>query len=247
METLAGNHPRSYRSVVGYAFNSVPASADLAIRFDAFQRGAMLDAHAVVPLIEMARLASAVGHFIGGAEAGMNTAQASDDPLPIADMHLQMDARHNERLLGALDHTISDRLANGSVPPESVAALIALVDCALDGDNNCVALGGKARLWHEAALSNKRLPEDYQAVLELSLAKSFASSHEFDAAVLHARRAGRLAAGNLSYRLQEAILYATLQRWDDLGAVLEDIASRFPSRAGSNATYRQLQELLQAR
>jgi len=247
METLARNHPQSYRSVVGYAFNSVPASADLAIRFDAFQRGAALDVRAVAPLMEMAKLATAVGHFIGGADAGMDTAQASDDSLPIADMRLKLDARHNERLLGALDYAISERLANESVPPESVAALIALVDCALDGDSNCIALGGKARLWHEAALSNKRLPEDYQAVLELSLAKSYASSREFDVAVLHAQRAGRLAADNLSYRLQEAILYATLQRWDELGAVLEDIASRFPARAGSNATYRQLQELLRAR
>ena len=177
----------------------------------------------------------------------MGSVRVRDDPLPIADMRLQLDARHNERLLTALDHAISERLADKSVPPESVAALIALVDCALDGDSNCIALGGRARRWHEAALSNNRLPEDYQAVLELSLAKSYASTREFDTAVLHARRAGQLSADNLSYRLQEAILYATLQRWDELGAVLEDIASRFPTRAGSNETYQQLQELRRAR
>ena len=54
MESLARHHPDSYRSVVGYAFNSIPVGVDLSVRFDAFKRAAALDGRVVVPLIEMA-------------------------------------------------------------------------------------------------------------------------------------------------------------------------------------------------
>jgi len=134
------------------------------------------------------------------------------------------------------------------VPTDSIVALIALVDCALNGNLECMALSENTRVWHESALSNTRLPDDFTAALQLSLAKIHASRGEADAAVDYARRAGASSPDNLAYRLQEATLYALLERWDDLGEVLDDVGSRFPLRSKSDATFRLLQaRLAQAR
>lgn len=244
MESLARHHPHSYRSVVGYAFNSIPADEDLAVRFGAFQRAAMLDGRAVVPLLEMAKIATAVAHFIGPAQAQPDSEDSHTPPL--SDMTLLADSRHNTRLLAALDAEINRRLAVEPVRTESVVALIAMVDCALGGDRECIELGGKSRTWHESILANTRLPEDYKAAMELSLAKIHASWGDYETAVAHAHRAGELAGANLDYRLQEATLYALLERWHELGKALDEIEKRFPARADSSAAYKDLRSRYEA-
>ena len=248
MASLAMNHPASYRSTMGYAFNSIPGDADLSLRFDAFKRAASLNDRAIVGLIEMMKLATALRRFIGSGESTRPLRGASGRAPPISELGLQADAAHNTRLLATLDEAINQRLSAGPVPTDSVVALIALVDCALNGNLECMALSENTRVWHESALSNTRLPEDFTAALQLSLAKIHASRGEADAAVGYARRAGASAPDNLAYRLQEATLYALLERWDDLGEVLDDVGSRFPLRSKSDATFRLLQaRLAQAR
>jgi hypothetical protein len=240
MESLARHHPESYRSVVGYAFNSLPANTDLLVRFDAFKRAAMLNDGVVVPLMEMAKLATVVDFFIGSESLTSRSGSGESSGIPIPDMRLLADAVHNARLLDALDKEINRRLSSEVVRTESVAALVALVDCALNGNRECNSLREKSMRWHDSATSNARLPADYNAVLELSLAKIHAVTGEYDAAVRHARRAGQLAADNLGYRLQEATLYALLGRWDDLSVVLNEVEKRFPVRANSDPMFRDL-------
>lgn len=240
MESLARHHPESYRSVVGYAFNSLPANTDLLVRFDAFKRAAMLNDGVVVPLMEMAKLATVVDFFIGSESLTSRSGSGESSGIPIPDMRLLADAVHNARLLDALDKEINRRLSSEVVRTESVAALVALVDCALNGNRECKSLREKSMRWHDSAASNARLPADYNAVLELSLAKIHAVTGEYDAAVRHARRAGQLAADNLGYRLQEATLYALLGRWDDLSVVLNEVEKRFPVRANSDPMFRDL-------
>jgi hypothetical protein len=243
METLARHHPESYRSVIGYAFNSVPVDADLSVRFDAFKRAATLDDRVIVPLIEMAKIATALGSFIGSGERGLQSSSSEGGKMPVLEMKLLADGDHNVRLVGALDNEINRRLSSEPVRTDSVVALISVVDCALDGNRECMALRENAGRWHDSALSNERLPGNFRAVLELSVAKIHASEGENDAAVGHARRAGEAAADNLAYRLQEATLYALLERWDDLTIVLDDIENRFPLRADANPTFRNLRDL----
>jgi len=240
MESLARHHPQSYRSTVAYAFNSIPVSADLSIRFDAFKRAAELDGRVVVPLIEMAKIASALQRFIDNGEVKFRSVNANGARMPIGEMNLLADTRHNARLLAALDNEIIQRLTMGPVRTDSVIALIGLVDCALNGDQDCIVLQEGARLWHDSALANPRLPPSYKAALELSVAKIHASAGDHDAAVRHARRAGELSPDNLAYRLQEATLYAVLERWGNLGVVLDEIARRFPVRADSDSTFQDL-------
>jgi hypothetical protein len=237
MEALARHHPDSYRSAVDYAFNSIPLGADLSIRFDAFKRAATLDSRTVVPLIEMARIATALGNFIADGE---RAAHSSIDDVPIAELKLLADGGHNARLLATLDELINRRLSIRSVRTDSVIALISLVDCALNADRECLALRDNARRWHDSALSNERLPANYAAALQLSVAKILASTGDYDAAVRRAQRAGELAADSLEYRLQEATLYALLQRWDDLTITLDDVESRFPVRANADSRFRNL-------
>ena len=237
METLARHHPDSYRSAVDYAFNSIPLGADLSIRFDAFKRAATLDSRTVVPLIEMAKIATALGNFIADGE---RAAHSSIDDVPIAELKLLADGGHNARLLATLDELINRRLSIRSVRTDSVIALISLVDCALNADRECLALRDNARRWHDSALSNERLPANYAAALQLSVAKILASTGDYDAAVRRAQRAGELAADSLEYRLQEATLYALLQRWDDLTITLDDVESRFPVRANADPRFRNL-------
>ena len=238
MESLARNHPHSYRSAIGYAFNSVPADADLALRFDAFKRAAMLDERAVSPLLEMSKIATALAHFVApaGVQPGPETARGPT----IAQMTLLADGVHNARLLAALDKEINRRLTVEPVRTESVVALVAMVDCSLGGNRECIELREKSRIWHESALSNPRLAEGFRAVLELSLAKIHAVAGDFDGAVAHARKAGALARDNLQYRLQEATLYALLERWKELGTALADIEKQFPERVESDATFKEL-------
>ena len=238
MASLARHHPQSYRSVVGYAFNSIPAEADLAVRFDAFKHAAMLDGRAITALLEMAKIATAVGHFIGSAKAEPSPANA--DLPSVSAMTLLADGGHNSRLLAALDEEINRRLATEPVRTDSVVALVGIVDCSLGGSRECIELRPQSRVWHEAALSNPRLPDGYRAALELSLAKIHAASGDYDSAVAHARKAGTLEPGNLQYRLQEATLYALLERWNELGAALDEIERRFSGRAESDATFKGL-------
>jgi len=62
--------------------------------------------------------------------------------------------------------------------------------------------------------------------------------------VRRARRAGELASDNMAYRLQEATLYAVLERWNELRVVLDDVARRFPVRAVADSTFRNLRARL---
>ena len=240
METLARHHPQSYRSVVGYAFNSIPVRVDLSVRFDAFKRAALLDDRVVVPLIEMAKIASAVGEFLGGGELKSRNPGSEGCTMPIRRMQLLADGEHNACLLEALDHEIGARLSSKLARTDSIVILVSLVDCALEGNRECMALRGDVRRWHESALSNERLPVIHRAALELSVAKIHASVGDHEAAVGHAHRASELVADNLAYRLQEATLYALLARWSELGLLLGEIETRFPDRANADPAFRKL-------
>ena len=245
METLARHHPESYRSVVGYAFNSIPVETDLSVRFDAFKRAASLDKRVIVPLIEMAKIATALGNFIGSGERVFQSSNGKDTRYPIREMWLSMDGDHNAHLLAALDVEINQRLSTEPVRTDSVVVLVSLVDCALDGNRECAALRANTKRWHDSALFNERLSGNHRAVLELSVAKIHASSGDYDAAVRHAHRAGDSAVDILAYRIQEATLYALLERWDDLVLLLDEIENRFPARASANPAYRNLKEQLE--
>ena len=240
MESLARHHPDSYRSVVGYAFNSIPVGVDLSVRFDAFKRAAALDDRVVVPLIEMAKITTALDRFIGGGEQRLQPSNEGGDEIRIDGMMLLADGEHNARLLANLDSEINRRVASKPVRIGSVVALIALVDCALNGNIECIVLRPYTRRWHHSALSNERLPGELRAVLELSVAKILASAGEYDSAVGHAQRAGELAADNLEYRMQEAILYALLGRWEELLNVLDEVENRFPDRADADPRFQEL-------
>ncbi len=240
LDRLARNHPNSYRSAVGYAFNSIPVGADLGVRFDAHRRAAALDDHVVSPLVEMGKIATAVGLFIGDNEGTSSNPSVARPTSPVASMVLSKDVDHIAELLAELDAEILRRLSNGPLRASNVAALVASVDCALEGSRECVALGGAVARWHESAASNERAPRDYRAVLRLSLAKYHVARGEFDEAVRQANRAGELAEGNLVYRLQQATLLAWLERWDALDALLDDIEKRFPRRARAEPIYREL-------
>jgi len=86
----------------------------------------------------------------------------------------------------------------------------------------------------------EQLPGYFRATLELSMAKIPASAGILDLAVGHAQRAGEVAADNLEYRPQEAILYALLRRWDEFLIVLDDIENRFLVRANADSRFPDL-------
>ena len=240
METLARHHPESYRSASGYAFNGIPNTADLRIRFDAFQRAATLTNEDVSPLIEMSKIATLLGGYLDSEEQAPFAANAKSHSMRIVAMKLLADSGHNARLLSALDAEIARRLDAERPSTANMVSLVSLVDCSLGGRSECVRLRQNARRWHESALTNARIPAHFRAVLELSAAKLYAIAGESDEAVRHAQLAGRAAADNLNYRLQEATLYALLKRWQELGDVLGEIEARFPVRANADATYRDL-------
>jgi hypothetical protein len=242
LDTLAGNHPNSYRSVVGYAFNSIPAGADLAVRFDAFRRAATLDDYVVVPLMEMSKMAAAVALYIGSDGQPYPPPGDGRPRPPVAAMALSKDADRVAGLLADLDAEIIHRLSEGPLRTDSVVALLGFVDCAFEGSRECATLEENVGRWHEAAISNERTPQNYRGVLGLSLAKYHAARGEYDEAVRQADRAGELAAGNLVYRLQQATLLAWLERWDALEILLDDIEKRFPRRAPADPTYRDLRQ-----
>jgi hypothetical protein len=242
LDTLAGNHPNSYRSVVGYAFNSIPAGADLAVRFDAFRRAATLDDYVVVPLMEMSKMAAAVALYIGSDGQPYPPPGDGRPRPPVAAMALSKDADRVAGLLADLDAEIIHRLSKGPLRTDSVVALLGFVDCAFEGSRECATLEENVGRWHEAAISNERTPQNYRGVLGLSLAKYHAARGEYDEAVRQADRAGELAAGNLVYRLQQATLLAWLERWDALEILLDDIEKRFPRRAPADPTYRDLRQ-----
>jgi len=240
METLARHHPQSYRAASGYAFNTVPRNADLGIRFDAFKRAAILNDRAVSPLIQMSKIAMQLRmHLAGNDTTSLGTLDGSGG-IRVAKTVLRADAEHTERVLSSLDEAINRRLEHALPRTESVVALFDIVDCSVEGEPACVALRPAVVRWHASALRNPRLQDHLRAGLELSSAKLHALAGRRDQAVEHARRAGRVAGANLSYRLQEATLYALLERWPLLGETLDEIAVRFPARADTDPSYRDL-------
>ncbi len=243
MESLARHHPGSYRSAVGYAFNSVPRNADIALRFDAFKRAAALDGRVIVPLIEMAKFATALDSLLAVGERHLRPADGNVEEVSIDDLKLLADRDHNARLLETIDAEISRRLSTEPLRVDSIAALVSLVDCGFSGSRECIALRHSARRWHESALSNRSAPADFRAALELSLAKILVAAGDYDGAVSHAQRAGELAEDHLEYRLQEATLYALLERWDALQVVLDQMESRFPVRAAADGRFRDFRAL----
>ncbi len=242
METLVRYHPQSYRAAIGYAFNSIPSSADLAIRFNAFRRAATLNPQVVSPLIQMSRIAKSLYNYLADREsvpeAGHTRAEITH--IAVEDMVLMADTAHTARLLSAIDDHVTRRLQQQRPRTGNAVALIALVDCALDGRRECVDLRESATRWHLSALSNQRLPAHLRAALELSVAKLYTIAGDRDKAVLHARLAGRSAGDNLAYRLQEATLYALFGRWRELGSTLGEIEQRFPIRAQADSVYQDL-------
>ncbi|MDX1434981.1 MAG: hypothetical protein R3286_21240, partial [Gammaproteobacteria bacterium] len=124
---------------------------------------------------------------------------------------------------------IRRRLAEHPVRTDSVVTLVRVVDCMLAGSPWCVALGDAIRDWHLAALGNARLERTNRAALELSLAKVLVAAGDPDAAVARARRAGEIAPENIQYRLQAAILYAALERWEVLGEALATLRRDAPA------------------
>ena len=243
MESLARHHPGSYRSAVGYAFNSVPLNADISLRFDAFKRASALDGRVVVPLIEMAKIATALDRFMHSDKRELPSLNGKVKKVAIEDLNLVADSEQNARLLGTIDAEINRRLSTELMRIDSIVALIALVDCGFSGNRECVALRQNARRWHDSALSNQPLPADFHAALELSLAKLLVAAGDYDGAVGHAQRAGGLVEDNLEYRLQEATLYALLERWDALQIVLEQVADRFPVRAAADRRFQEFRVL----
>jgi len=238
MATLARFHPESYRSASGYAFNSVAADADIGLRFDAFHRAAELDGRAVSAWIEMHKIATALAYYLAKKEPG--TSDPGADSQGTGGIALRAEREDNERLLAMLDAEIVRRLEHELPRTDNVVALVGLVDCSLEGAGVCIALRDHAARWHSAALDNRYLPAHLRATLELSLARLHALAGNDDEAVRHARLAARAQPAILSYRLQEATLYALLERWIELGEVLSDIETRFPIRAKADATYRDL-------
>ena len=243
MESLARHHPGSYRSAVGYAFNSVPRNADISLRFDTFKRAASLDGRVIVPLVEMAKIATALDALVAVGEQELHPADGDVEEVLIDDLKLVADRAHNARLLENIDAEISRRLSTELVRIDSIAALVSLVDCGFSGSLECIALRHSARRWHESALSNESTPADFRAALELSLAKILVAGGDYDGAVGRAQRVGELAEGHLEYRLQEATLYALLERWDALQIVLHQIETRFPVRAAADQRFRDFRAL----
>ena len=243
MATLGRHHPDSYRSAVGYAFNSVPRNADIALRFDAFRRAAALDGRVVVPLIEMAKIATALDSFLAADARSSRPRPGRAKTVPVAELQLLAESDHNARLLETIDGEINRRLSAELLRIDSIAALVSVVDCGLSGNRECVALRESIRRWHDSALSNQPMPADFQGALELSLAKILVAAGDYDGAVSHAQRAGELVGDNLEYRLQEATLYALLERWEPLGRVLDQMEERFPVRAGADRRFRDFRAL----
>ena len=240
METMARNHPHSFRAASGYAFNSVPRNADLAVRFDAFKRAALLNDDAVSPLIEMSKIAMQLRMHLIEKEISQRAAERGAPGVGLSDMRLLADVEHADAVLAALDEAIVHRLEHAPPRTDNAVALVGVVDCSLAGHRGCVSLRPAALRWHEAALRNPHLNDGLRAVTELSIAKLHAIAGRHDEAVEHARLAGRAAGGNFAYRLEEATLYALLERWQALGEVLDEMAARFPVRAPAEPRYRNL-------
>ena len=234
MESLARHHPGSYRAALAYAYNVVPADADLGVRFAAFQRAAALDARAVAPLVEMAKIGAALALALSGANAPQTAPPAGAAPAPqaapdVGSLRLEADPARLALLLEWLDAEIHHRLAQHAVRTDSVVTLVRVVDCLLSGSAYCAGLAEAIHQWHLAALGNERLQRTDRAVLELSLAKVLVAAGEHERAVEHARRATRIAPENISYRIQAAILYATLERWGALHEALTALRRDAPA------------------
>jgi hypothetical protein len=188
----------------------------------------------------MSKIAAALGIYMVAQGGASPSPVAEGGGMPIADMQLLADSGHNARLMSALDDEITRRLGHERPRTDNVVALVALVDCSAGVSRECASLRGSATRWHASALSNGRLPAHLRAVLELSMAKLYAIAGDNDGAVRHARLAGLSAGENLAYRLQEATLYALLERWRELGETLEEIEARFSVRVKTDPMYSDL-------
>jgi tetratricopeptide (TPR) repeat protein len=107
----------------------------------------------------------------------------------------------------------------------NVAALRTLRRCIQKKFEKCVRLYPRAIEWFEIALENPRVKDHVRAVLQLALAKLYASRGEIDKAVVNAEAAARGSPGEIHYQLELALMYLKLDDLDAAGRAIAEAES----------------------
>ena len=232
------NHPMSYRAHTAAAFNSVAIMGDSRRAYTYYQRAASLSANAVLPLMEMAKLAQGFLARARRLEAkqGVQVPERSEatDPAEMTSVDLQA-------LISALHRSVRERLREQPVAPTTTLALVNFSICAKAKAKACVALLPEVQVWHRIAVDNPRIKKGDRTTIEESLARSFADAGRIDAAaaVIEAAwaRSGEkqttleALAGEYQRSGDTTMARATLKALDlHLHAVGEGDSSRPPSR-----------------
>jgi len=215
------NHPNSSRTHGEYAITNAQYSDDVSLSYAHWARAAELNPSSVLELIGMEKvLATQILAF--EKQAGGGGSESGDHPVPTHfGAALVADLDYLRVLDSILSREISTRLETRPMPMSNVAALRSLLDCIQTNLEPCVVLLPRALDWFELAIENPRQLGLTRAVLQLGVAKLYASNGQIDRAVESAKAALKSDPDQVHYSFELAALYLSLGDLDAAQGMIE--------------------------
>jgi tetratricopeptide (TPR) repeat protein len=219
------NHPNSTRTHGEYARVTAQYTGNMALAYKHWTRAAELDPSSVLELVEMEKVLAMRILAFENQDDGAVDAKAG---LATPD-HFATPMAPDLEYLKALERVVGDevtmRLETRPITMSNVAALRTLRRCIQKKFEKCVRLYPRAIEWFEIALENPRVKDHVRAVLQLALAKLYASRGEIDKAVVNAEAAARGSPGEIHYQLELALMYLKLDDLDAAGRAIAEAES----------------------
>lgn len=225
-ESLARYHPASYRSLAGLALTMIDTKRDVREVYQTYAMAARANAHAVYPLVWMARILQGLRASNLPRRGGAGAAPEDSPEMIEWDAEMVLERNRVDMLARAVSMEIRNRLSAGKTHIETIEVLTTTQQCLLNGRDDCVGLRDQLMEWHLIALD--RLPSwrRERAALELSIARLYFERGDREAARQYVDRAVASSGHDSGYRLEKALFHVRLGNIVAAEDIIDDIERR---------------------
>lgn len=225
-ESLARYHPQSYRSLAGLAITMIDTKRDVREVYQTYTKAAQANAHAVYPLVWMARILQGL-HSSNLPRRGGAGAAPEDSPEMIEwDAEMVLERSRVDMLARAVAMEIRNRLSAGKTHVETIEVLTTTQQCLLNGRDDCVGLRDRLMEWHLIALDRLPSGRRERAALELSIARLYFERGDIESARQYVDRAVASSGRDSGYRLEKALFHVRLGNIAAAEDIIDDVERR---------------------
>lgn len=223
-EFWARAHPKSERSQFNSAVLERMKGSDIRDIYRAYRRAARVSPSAILPLLEMVRLAAELAPQTPRRSAERTPGGGfAPPPANVLDAEPVANQAYLAVLMRRLDAETRARLMRYPISMETVTALMDMSKCTRNRMPNCIGLTGRILQWHRIALANPRLSPGGSAMLEDSLGRLYSFEDRYADALVHAKLAIAKARPSMVFNYQAALVafYMERDRWPDAARALQ--------------------------